>query len=95
MNAPNPPYSSFFDITMRSFIANGCTIKSLIASFDAIRTMAKTRMKLILNYLFILFLANGRKFLNEQYHLSPLSQINNADDGQQLVDVFRSLMPVG
>ena len=45
--------------------------------------------------LFILFLASGRKFLNEQYHLSPLSQINSADDGQQLVDVFRALMPVG
>ena len=46
-NVPNPPYTSYYDIILRTFSKNGCTMRLLTASFDAIRTMAKTRMKLI------------------------------------------------
>ncbi|KAF7632710.1 hypothetical protein Mgra_00007928 [Meloidogyne graminicola] len=36
--------------------------------------------------------AEGRTFLNKNYHLSPLSQINDLNDAQQLIDVFTSTM---
>ncbi|KAF7632555.1 hypothetical protein Mgra_00008070 [Meloidogyne graminicola] len=77
-NVPsNPPYS-YVDNIMRVFIKNGCPYNLLMASFDAIRKMSNT--------------ANGRMFLNQQYHLSPLSQITNSDDAELLLDNLNTVM---
>nr|CAD2133500.1 unnamed protein product [Meloidogyne enterolobii] len=69
---------SYFDITIRTFENSGCKLKSLFASFDAIKKLSNT--------------TNGRKFLNKNYHLSLSSQIINSSQGQDLIDYFTGIM---
>ncbi|CAK5010770.1 unnamed protein product [Meloidogyne enterolobii] len=77
-NVPAPPEHSFDDIVTRTFINSGCTLQSLSASFETIRKMADS--------------SNGRKFLNEQFHLSSDSQVKNANDGEELIYAIQSVL---
>ncbi|KAF7635109.1 hypothetical protein Mgra_00005550, partial [Meloidogyne graminicola] len=78
LNVPNLIQSSYYDIIMRTYSHYGCTMEMFNKSFDAIRKLSNT--------------SEGRQFLNKNYHLSPLSQINSLYDAQQLIDTFTSLM---
>uniref|UniRef100_A0A914MNZ0 Uncharacterized protein n=1 Tax=Meloidogyne incognita TaxID=6306 RepID=A0A914MNZ0_MELIC len=77
-NVPNINQHSYVDNIMKIFVKNGCPFNSIMGSFDAIRKMANT--------------PNGRKYLNEQYHLSPLSQINNPSDAENLLGELQNVM---
>uniref|UniRef100_A0A915LN07 Uncharacterized protein n=1 Tax=Meloidogyne javanica TaxID=6303 RepID=A0A915LN07_MELJA len=77
-NVPAPPEHSYDDIVTRTFINSGCTLQSLSASFETIRKMADS--------------SNGRKFLNERFHLSSDSQVKNANDGEELIYAIQSVL---
>ncbi|KAF7633017.1 hypothetical protein Mgra_00007598 [Meloidogyne graminicola] len=77
-NVPFTIDSSYHDIIAKDFLYYGCTTQMILKTFDAIRQLANT--------------SEGRKFLNENYKLSPLSQINVPSDSEHLINAFTSIM---
>jgi len=68
----------FDRIVARTFRNSGCSGKSILASFKAIRELAKTE--------------EGRQYINTNFRLSNESQLRSPDDGIHLLTAIQGVM---
>ncbi|KAI3414089.1 Prolyl oligopeptidase [Globodera pallida] len=77
-NVPSPPEDAYDKIVTRTFVNSGCTVAGIKNSTDAIIDLAKT--------------ADGRRFLNEKFHLSKKAQVQSPSDGALLASSIKDVM---